>query len=126
MTWTMRCLATLLLALGLTWCVRSNEPVPEDERDLARKAIVDLSNNLTARDAAERAQKIVKDFDSCDISAIFARRHGLGIGKLTEMGYSEGVEQLIAQMSRRKNLTEADLEKYRDDYLRVAKVMQAM
>ena len=32
----------------------------------------------------------------------------------------------MLDFSRRKNTTEAELEQYRDDYLRVARVMQAM
>src|SRR4051794_15172411 len=102
-----RCLTAALLALGITWSARSADPVPVDDRDEARKAIVDLSSNLTAPDVAERAKKIVKEHDSCDISTIFTlgRRHGLGIGKLTELNIPDSVERLIIETSKRKTLS---------------------
>jgi hypothetical protein len=128
MSVTVRCLAGVLLALGMILSVGRADPVPDTEREAAQKAIIDLSNNLDSKDVVAIAKKIVKDHDSCDISSIFTRKEGggPGIGKLTELGYPDGIERFILQMSRRRTLTEADLEKYREDYLRVARIMQAM
>ena len=128
---TVRWLAAGAVGLGLGWGVLLAEPPPDDPRKQAQAAIVKLSNNLEAleaRDVGARATQIVEQYDSCDISSVF-RRHrggGLGIGKATEANHPDSVEGLIADFSRRKTTTEAELEQYRDDYVRVAKVMQAM
>jgi cytochrome c556 len=126
MNWKLRTLATSLLALAITVGVGAADPVPVNEREAAQKAILDLSNKLDAKNVSELAKKIVQDHDSCDISSVFQLRRGLGIGKITELGIPNSLERFFRETANRKTLTEADLEKYRDDYLRVAKVMQAM
>jgi len=127
MTTTRWLLAAATVALG-TGLVLADPVPPEDGRIRAQRAILDLAENLTAKDVADRAKKIVQEHDSCDISAFFvlSRHKGLGIGKLTELGIQDSVERLVQQLSKRKTTTEADLEKYRDDLLRVAKGLQAM
>lgn len=120
-------LATVTIILG--GALLAAAPMPEgDPRIQAQKAILALADNLGAKDVAERAKKIVAEFDSCDISTIFQNRQrkGLGIGKLTELGFPDSVDHLVRQLSHRKTTTEADFENYRADYLRVAKVLQAM
>jgi hypothetical protein len=124
----MKILLLTALALGMILSVGRADPVPDTDREAAQKAIIDLSNKLNDKNVVAIAKKIVKDHDSCDISSIFRlkRGGGPGIGKLTELGYPDSVEHLIIQMSRRRTLTEENLEKYREDYLRVARIMQAM
>lgn len=123
-------LAAGVLTLGLGYCVLAAGPPPEekDSRLKAQYAIVGLSNHLGDKDVPQWAKKIVEENDSCDISTIFAlkRHRGLGIGKATEMGINDSVNALIPALANRKTTTEADLEKHKDDLLRVAKAMQAM
>jgi hypothetical protein len=121
-------LAAGLVGLGLGWGVLMAEPPPDDPRKQAQTAILKLSDNLEARDVGARAKQIVEQYDSCDISSVFRRQRGggLGIGKATGANHPDSVEALVADLSRRKTTTEAELEQYRDDYVRVAKVMQAM
>ena len=125
---TVRWLAAGAVGLGLGWGVLLAELPPDDPRKQAQAAIVKLSDNLEAKDVGERAKQIVEQYDSCDISSVFRRQRGggLGIGKATEANHPDSVEGLIADFSRRKTTTEAELEQYRDDYVRVAKVMLAM
>ena len=125
---TVRWLAAGAVGLGLGWGVLLAEPPPDDPRKQAQAAIVKLSDNLEAKDVGERAKQIVEQYDSCDISSVFRRQRGggLGIGKATGAKHPDSIEGLIADFSRRKTTTEAELEQYRDDYVRVAKVMQAM
>jgi hypothetical protein len=121
-------LAVGLAGLGLGWSLLSAEPPPDDPRKLAQAAIVKLSDNLEASDVGERARQIVEHHDSCDISSVFtSQRHGgLGIGKATEANHPDSIDRLVRDFARRKTTTEAELEQYRADYVRVAKVMQAM
>jgi hypothetical protein len=123
-----RWLAVGVVGLGLGWGVLLAEPPPDDPRKLAQGAIVKLSDNLEAKDVGERARQIVQQNDSCDISSVFtSQRHGgLGIGKATEAKHPDSIDRLVNDLAHRKTTTEAELEQYRDDYLRVAKVMQAM
>jgi hypothetical protein len=123
-----RLLTVGVVGLGLGWSLLSAEPPPDDPRKVAQAAIVKLSDNLEAKDVGERARLIVKDNDSCDISSVFtSQRHGgLGIGKATEAKHPDSIERLVRDLAHHKTTTEAELEQYRDDYLRVAKVMQAM
>jgi hypothetical protein len=116
----------VLAALGAG--VLLAEPPEYQSQKKAQAAILNLSENLEAKDVADRAKKIVAEHDSADISSVFARkeRGGLGIGELTQAGHRDSIEYLINILSRRKTTTEADLERYQADYLRVAKVMQAM
>ena len=125
---TVRWLAAGAVGLGLGWGVLLAEPPRDDPRKQAQAAIVKLSDNLEAKDVGERAKQIVEQYDSCDISSVFRRQRGggLGIGKATGAKHPDSIEGLIADFSRRKTTTEAELEQYRDDYVRVAKVMQAM
>jgi len=124
-----RALAISVVLLGLGWSLLpADPPVPEDRDKQAQAAIVDLSQNLGARDASERAKKIVQEFKSDEISSIFARKEGggLGIGNLTDIVPQNSIERLIVTLSHRKTTTEAELDKYQADYVKVAKVMQAM
>jgi hypothetical protein len=125
---TVRWLAVGVVGLGLGWGVLLAEPPPNNAREQAQAAILRLADNLEGRDVGERAKQIVQQHDSCDISSVFRlkRQGGLGIGKAAEANHPDGIERLVLDLSRRKNTTEAELEQHRDDYLRVAKVMQAM
>jgi hypothetical protein len=125
---TVRWLAVGVVGLGLGWGLVLAEPPPDDPRKVAQAAIVKLSDDLEAKDVGERARLIVQQNDSCDISSVFtSQRHGgLGIGKATEANHPDSIERLVRDFAQRKTTTEAELEKYRDDYVRVAKVMQAM
>src|SRR5262249_50684213 len=125
---TVRWLAAGVVGLGLGWGVLLAEPPPPNPRTLAQAAILKLSDNLETDDVGERARQIVHHDASCDISSVFRlkRSGGLGIGKAAEANHTDSIERLVLDFSRRKTTTEAELEQYRDDYLRVAKVMQAM
>jgi hypothetical protein len=125
---TVRWLVAGVVGLGLGWGVLLAEPPPDDPRKQAQAAILKLSEDLEAKDVGARAKRIVDQYDSCDISSVFRRQRGggLGIGKATGANHSDSVEALVADFARRKTTTEAELEQYRDDYVRVAKVMQAM
>jgi len=94
----------------------------------AQAAIVNLSDRLDASNTSEMAKKIVAEHQSPDISSIFAPRHrgGLGIGMATKAGHRDSIDALIRDFAHKKTTTEAELEEYYSDYLRVAKVMQAM
>jgi hypothetical protein len=125
---TVRWLAAGVVGLGLGWGVLPAEPPPDDPAKQAQAAILKLSDNLDAKDVGERARLIVQQHTSCDISSVFVpQRHGgLGIGKATEANHPDSIDRLVRDFARRKTTTEAELEQYRDDYVRVAKVMQAM
>jgi hypothetical protein len=125
---TVRWLAVGVVGLGLGLGVLLAEPPPDNARQQAQAAILRLSENLDGRDLGERAKQIVQQYDSCDISSVFRlkRQGGLGIGKAAEANHPDGIDRLVLDLSRRKTTTEAELEQYRDDYLRVARVMQAM
>ena len=117
-----------MVGLGLGWGVLAADPPPDDPGKQAQAAILKLSDNLEARDVGERAKRIVGQHTSCDISSVFVpQRHGgLGIGRATEANHPDSIDRLVRDLARRKTTTEAELEQYRDDYVRVAKVMQAM
>ena len=125
---TVRWLAVGAVGLGLGWGVLAAEPPPDGPAKQAQAAILSLSDHLDAEDVGERAQLVVRQHTSCDISSVFVpQRHGgLGIGKATEAKHPDSIERLVRDFATRKTTTEAELEQYRDDYLRVAKVMQAM
>jgi hypothetical protein len=125
---TLRWLAVGVIGLGLGCGVLLAEPPPDTARKQAQAAILRLADNLEGRDVAQRAKQIVQQYDSCDISSVFRlkRQGGLGIGQATEANHADGIDRLVLDLARRKTTTEAELEQYRDDYLRVAKVMQAM
>jgi hypothetical protein len=125
---TVRWLAVGAVGLGLGWGVLAAEPPPDGPAKQAQAAILRLSDHLDAEDVGERAQLVVRQHTSCDISSVFVpQRHGgLGIGKATKANHPDSIDRLVHDFARRKTTTEAELEQYRDDYLRVAKVMQAM
>ena len=117
------------LGLGISTFGQPATTTVDDKRVAAQSAILKLSDNLDAKDVAERAKQIVKEHASEDISSVFKIRAkgGLGIGKLTEVtAKHDGIERLLLNLQRRRTITEAEIEKYADDYLRVAKVIQAM
>jgi hypothetical protein len=122
-----RWLAAGVVGLGLGWGVLPAEP-PPDPTKITQEEIVILSDNLEAKDVGGRAKQIVRQHTSCDISSVFIpqRNGGLGIGKATEANHPDSIDRLVRDFARRKTTTEAELEQYREDYVRVAKVMQAM
>src|SRR5262249_3380862 len=71
------------IGLGLVSCLLAAQQPPQNSRQAAQAAIIDLSNNLDAKDVSARAKKIVDEQDSCDISSVFRmkRSGGVGIGK---------------------------------------------
>jgi hypothetical protein len=124
----MRWLAAGVGGLGLAWGVLLAEPLPDDPTKQTQAEIVILSDNLEAKDVGRRAKQIVQHHTSCDISSVFVpqRYGGLGIGKATEANHSDSIDRLVRDFARRKTTTETELEQFRDDYVRVAKVIQAM
>jgi hypothetical protein len=124
-----RWLVVGVVGLGAAYPVlHADTPVPLNSRQKAQAAIVKLSQHLDDADVTEQAAKIIKEHDSCDISSVFRlRRHGgLGIGKAAEAANLDSIERLVIELSTKKTTTEAQLEKFQDDYVRVAKVLQAM
>jgi len=100
-----------------------------DKRTVAQHAILRLAEHLNDKDVAEQARKIVLNNDSEDISSDVTPKSngGLGIGKLTEVaGGPDSIERFLSRLQNRKTITEAEIEKYSADYLRLARVMQAM
>lgn len=127
----MRLLAVSVLGLGLGYSTFGQPATmsEDDKRVSAQSAILKLGDSLDAKDVADQARKIVKEHASEDISSVFKMRTkgGLGIGKLTEVeSTGDGVERLIMKLRARRTISEAEIEKYSADYLRVAKIMQAM
>ncbi len=57
---------------------------------------------------------------------MFKHSGGFGVGKLAENRSHDSVQSLVARLSRDKTLTEARLDEFQTDYLRVAKGLQAM
>jgi hypothetical protein len=115
-----------VLGLGL---LRADEPNSDDiKRKAAQAAIQQLMENLDAKDVSDRAKKIVKEHESEFISSVFTMhaRGGLGVGRLTEVGFQDGIERFIKLLARRKTTTENELNNYQEDYLRIAKLFQAM
>jgi cytochrome c556 len=127
-TVSFRWLAVGVIGLGLAWGVLLAEPPPDNPRKQAQAAILSLSEKLDAKDVSARAKYIVDQYDSCDISSVFRLKKGggLGVGKAAEAANLDSIERQVNLLATRKTTTEANLEQYRDDYLRVAKVMQAM
>ena len=126
---TVRLLAVGVMAVGIGWTALRAEPAAQvDSTKKAQIAILDLSENLDARDVSERAKQIVKENLSEDISSVFRPKSsgGVGVGKLTEAGYRDNIQNLIAHLSNRRNTTEQLFEQYQVDFMRVAKLMQAM
>ena len=125
---TIRVMVLSVLVLGGGTAVLFADLHPDDPRVKVRAAIEDLSNHLTDKGAPERAKKIVAEYDSCDISTFFqGKRHGgFGIGTLAKNQYQDSVQFLVAQLNRRKDVTETELGDNQADYLRVAKGLQAM
>jgi cytochrome c556 len=121
-------LIAMFAAAVLGGAVVFADPPPDSPRVKTVKAIADLSEHLDAPDVTERAKKIVAEYDSCDISNFFMvkRRGGFGIGKLAKTENQNAVHFLVPQLAKRKDLTEAELDANQDDYLRVAKGLQAM
>jgi hypothetical protein len=126
-------LAAGVVGLGLAFAALASgqpgTPTQDSNRVAAQEAILKLAANLDAKDVAERARSIVKTHDSEDISSVFRvkSKGGLGIGKLTEVGpTADGIDRLVQKLGYRKTITEAEIEKYSADYVRAAKVLQAM
>jgi hypothetical protein len=113
------------LAIGQTFFTS----LEADKRAAAQNAILRLGEHLGDKDVADQAKKIVQQHASEDISSVFKlkAKGGLGIGKLIEVSTSpDGIERFLIRLQNRKTITEAEIEKYSADYLRVARVMQAM
>ena len=126
-TMSIRALAVVIVMFGLAWNMLPADPPPDRSKE-TQAAIVELSQHLGEKDVSDRAKKIVQDFKSDEISSIFVRKEGggLGIGSLTQVTQQDSIERLVVQLARRKNITEAELDQYQADYAKVAKVMQAM
>jgi hypothetical protein len=123
-----RSLAVGILGFGLGYgLLRADDPPPNPKQS-AQSDIIALSQNLDAADVKDRAKQIVEKHDSCDISSIFrpGPRFGPGIGKLTELGFRDSIDALTAALATRKTTTEAEIDKYQADFLRAAKILQAM
>jgi hypothetical protein len=119
----------LCLGIGALAAGEPSSTSAEQKRAAAQKAIIQLGDMIGEACAAQRAKQIVADHDSEDISSVFGNKPwgGLGVGKLAQNGLPrDSIERLINTLSRRKNITETEIEKYLDDYVRVAKVLQAM
>jgi hypothetical protein len=123
-----RMLAVGIIGLGLGYGLLRADNPPPNPRNEAQTDIIRLSENLDAADVKDRAKQIVEKHDSCDISSIFklGPRIGPGIGKLKELGFRDSIDALTAALSTRKTTTEAEIEKYQPEFLRVAKILQAM
>jgi hypothetical protein len=107
----------------------SPTPSPEDvKRKAAQDAILNLSQHLGDLDVSAQAKVIVAKHHSEDISSVFRQKHvgGIGIGKAVEVHTRDSVESMVIELSRKKTTTEAQLERYQDEYMRVAKLLQAM
>ena len=116
-----------VVTFGLAWNMLPADP-PPDRNKQAQAAIVELSQHLDQKDVSDRAKKIVKEYQSDEISSFFVRKDagGLGIGNLTQVTPQDSIERLVILLARRKNITEAELDQYQADYAKIAKVMQAM
>src|SRR5712692_7928481 len=114
---TFRLAVASLLVLGLSWALVCADTPADNPRQHAQAAILDLAEHLNDRDVAERAQKIVNEHDSCDISTIFTvkNRGGLGIGKLAPADHRDSVQYLITLLSRRRDTTEQHFQDFQAD-----------
>jgi hypothetical protein len=122
-------LTALCFGIGALAGGQPVSPSIMDKQAAAQSEVLRLGNKIGDPDVAELAKRIVKDHDSEDISSVFKKKMagGLGIGKLTQVdNMPDGIQPLMMRLERRKNITEAELEKYSEDYVRVAKVLQAM
>ena len=119
----------ITLGLGRLVVGQTDDVTSYDKSTMAQSAIIELGEMLVAKDVSERARRIVREHDSEHISSVFKikKKGGLGIGKLTEIANTpDGIGVLMSRLSSRRTITEAEIEKYADDYRRVAKVLQAM
>jgi hypothetical protein len=121
-------LMVIFAVAGIGGAVVFADPPADSPRVKAVAAITNLSNHLGDKNVVDLAKAVVADHDSCDISNFFMqkRRGGFGIGKLAKNDPQNSVQFLVSQLVRRKDLTEAELDANQDDYLRVAKGLQAM
>jgi hypothetical protein len=129
---TVRLLAVGVVGVSLGFGARGigqSDPAERAKQTAAQNAILRLTERLQDKEVSELAKQIVQEHASEDISSVFTlkSRGGLGIGKLTEVaGTQDGIERLVQKLRARKTITEAEIEKYSADYLRVARVLQAM
>ena len=125
-----RSLAVGMLALGVAWsALGADQPDPAElARQKAQAAVLKLADSLDDAMTVSQAQAIVKEHSAENISSIFKMkaRGGPGIGKLMEAGFPDGIDRFINILSRRKILTENELERFQPEYLRVARIFQAM
>jgi hypothetical protein len=120
-----RLLTALALLLTLT-ALSAGQDTSKPNYTPAVKDIVALSQNLEARDVTERAARIVKEHDSCDISTIFRPGpRGPGIGALAKAGHRNSIEALVKDYAK-KAPTAEELEQNQFDLMRTAKILQAM
>jgi hypothetical protein len=115
------------LGLGLA-LVAGAQQGAQREPPPAVAAILKLADNLDAKDVAARAQRIVKEFDSCDISQVFtlSKRGGAGIGSAATDGYRDSIDDLVRKWAGPRPPTEKQLKAHKTDLLRAARVLQAM
>jgi hypothetical protein len=119
---------TRLLAVGIGLAMVT--AVPQDQQQMAAvAAIVKLADNLDRPDVAVQAKKIVTEFDSCDISSVFAmkrRTRGLGIGSAVQAGHRDSINDLVIDWAGPRPPTLPELRAHQNDLLKVARVLQAM
>lgn len=122
-----RFLGAVALGLGLALAAAAQQG-PQTERYPGVAAILKLADNLDAKDVAAQAQKIVKEFDSCDISQVFtlSKRGGAGIGSAATDGFRDSIDDLVRKWAGARPPTEKQLKAHKTDLLKAARVLQAM
>jgi hypothetical protein len=121
----MAALVALTVVVGLSSGV--DEIDPHRTAKNAQAAILALSEKLDAPDVKKRAEAIVREYDSEDISSIFrrTRQGGLGVGVLASGFPNDSVEYLVRRWTSKPPTTE-DLEKNQREMLRITKAIRAM
>src|SRR5262245_31412136 len=104
------------------------QAAPDRPREEAVLAILKLADNLKAKDVAARAEKIVKEYDSCGVSVIFRlRRHGgAGVGSIAKTPNENSIDYLVRRWAGNGPPTKEELEKHQGDLAKTARVLQAM
>jgi hypothetical protein len=100
---------------------------PNKAAKAAQAAIISLSQNLDAPDVKERAEKIVREHASENISSTFMRTShgGLGAGRLAINPNSDGIDRLVRQWQYKGPTTE-EISRNRSEMIRIAKIVRAM
>lgn len=124
----MRIAVPVVVLVGLAG-LSFSQPPDNAKSTAAQKAIIELSENLDAADLPDRAARIVGEHESEHISSVFmqTRRGGMGVGKLapSTLPHANSVDFLVRTWMR-KPPTAAELEKDRDEMLKITRVIRAM